>query len=109
MSMLVHKIENKILDHIVGTALRNNWSVSVHDGADWVLEKSKVFADIRKSMQAFDEDQLAFRDSNERVLGRIFLIYGNDGYDVINDHTCGDVDFDQFADEMNDYTTNFCN
>ena len=107
--MLVHDIENKILDHIVRTALRNRWFVSVNDGDDWVLVKSKVFADIRKSMQSTDEDQLAFRGSNERVLGRIFLIYGNDGHNVISDHTCGDVDFDQFTDEMNDYTTNFGN
>ena len=107
--MLVHDIENKILDHIVRTALRNNWLVSVHDGEDWVLVKSKVFADIRKDMQSTDEDCLAFRGSNDRRLGRIFLIYGNDGHDVISNHTCGDVDFDQFTDEMNDYTTNFGN
>lgn len=72
------------------TNAQPSYVLTVHDGGSEVISRSRDADAIMGAIMATDEDVLWVRrygaHGNERV-GFLALIYGNDGWDVISDHT----------------------
>lgn len=81
------KIERAIISRIVKDALKLNYTVSVYDGEEWCLKRSSSYKEVMQSIQSTDMDTLNIRDNQGNKIGSIWLVYGNDGYDVVADNS----------------------
>jgi hypothetical protein len=84
-------IERHVIGTFVQTALARGHNISVHNGEEIVLWQSRKANEIMRALMTTDDDHLyvdATRDADGRLalLGEVVLIYGNSGYDVINDY-----------------------
>ena len=83
-------MERRIAFKIIDMALADRHEVSVNDGEEWTVIRSKDKAELRNSLFTTDEDQIVIRHNDGDKMGWFHLVYGNDGYDVIADHTTTD-------------------
>ena len=83
-------MERRIAFKIIDMALADGHEVSVNDGEEWTVIRSKDKAELRNSLFTTDEDQIVIRHNDGDEMGWFHLVYGNDGYDVISDHTTTD-------------------
>jgi hypothetical protein len=90
-------IETRIIAKLIRRALKKDWVISVNDGEEWALVRSKDFEAITAEVHATEETYLHFRDAEGTKLGWVWLIHGNDE-DVVSDH----VDNDAMADLVKD-------
>jgi hypothetical protein len=82
------KIERAIIERIVTDAISVGYAISVNDGEETTLRRSRDTSAIMAAMMTTDEDRLLIhRPSAERYFGWVYLVYGNDGWDVVNDYT----------------------
>lgn len=79
-------IEKRIAKAVINAALAAGYTVSVCDGEDFPIKRSANAAAILASMFSTDGDALRLRKDG-RYVGTVFLVYGNDGWDVIADHS----------------------
>jgi hypothetical protein len=61
-------------------------TISVFDGGEWSVKRSRDKEAILKEMRATDQDTLRVREG-DRVVGSVAFIYGNAGYEVAADWT----------------------
>jgi len=80
------KIEKRIAKTIAETALARGYMVSVHDGEEYSLKRSKNLKEIMAVLHSTDEDTFIFRNEAGERIGSVYLVYGNCGWDVICDH-----------------------
>jgi hypothetical protein len=84
------EIEKTIVTMIIEDALAAGYSVTLNNGGDTnELENSKDKAEILAAMFATDDERLTFYADASRV-GWVYFVYGNDGWDVVNDHIVND-------------------
>lgn len=81
------RMEKRIARSLIIELLGQGFSLSVHDGDEFTLKKSKNRMDILYSMATTDEDYLYVADKKGVHFGWVRFIYGEDGWDVINDST----------------------
>lgn len=79
--------EQAICKAIVKYALANDMMVSIYDGEEWCLKFSNSQADIMNALFSTDGDTIMLRTATGEQVGKFFLVYGNDGYDVVSDYT----------------------
>jgi len=79
-------IEKRIAKKLVEDALAAGYTVSVCDGEDYPVKRSSNKKEIMAGVFSCDEEELVFRKDGN-LIGRVFLVYGNDGYDVICDYS----------------------
>jgi hypothetical protein len=74
---------------LVGLILATGADVSVHDGDEWMVKRSRDNKTIIAALGTTGADTLRVRDMDGALLGDFELIYGNDsdGTEVISDHT----------------------
>ncbi len=77
--------ETLIAMQCVTTALDMGHSVSVNDGEEFTVEKSRDKKAIKAALQTTDEDYLHFYRADGTRIGWVFLVYGNEGWDVMSD------------------------
>lgn len=85
-------IESAIFSHLCQTAIDLGWVVSLRDGEEWTVKKSGNLGELRMAAFTADDDTLLFRDETNKIRGRVWLVYGNSGWDVIADHSVNDDD-----------------
>lgn len=78
-------IEKQIVRKVIKDAIEAGFSLTVYDGEEYVLTGSRDSAAVLRAMFSTDEDTLYFRSVSK--VGWVHFVYGNDGYDVISDHT----------------------
>jgi hypothetical protein len=100
------KIEKQIVRAIVNRALASGWSVSVHDSEEWTIKKSLSTTEIMKAIMTTDEDVLRFHDA-DGVVGIVSLVYGNDGWDVVSDHSANDR-MEAFMEPISELSDKLC-
>lgn len=82
-------VERRIVKAALDIFLEAGFRISVHDGEEVTLSKSRVRKDIVKAMFTTDEDSLfLYKPDGGARYGWIHFIYGNDGHDVICDYSC---------------------
>jgi len=101
------KIEKRIVRKIVKDALARNWTVTVHDGEEFPVRKSTDLKKIIAATFTTDQDTLIFRDADGNKVGDVALVYGNDGWDVVSDHTSSDV-MDEFMAPITELSDRLC-
>ena len=82
--------ERKIVRMVAKLAIDAGYSVSLSDGDEWVVKNCRDLKRIVAAAMTTDSDILRLSNSDGYV-GRIWFVYGNDGYDVISDHTANDA------------------
>ena len=81
--------EAQAIDRLLDYAARMGWTVSVFDGEEWTVAGEKPSA-IPPHLGSTEMDVLQFRKDGAPV-GRMVLIYGNSGEEVIADHSANDA------------------
>jgi hypothetical protein len=85
------EVERKIATAAIEAILKAGFSISVDNGGDeYELAHSTDKEQILKSMFLADEDRLFVEPPNSKKgqwFGWLYLVYGNDGWDVISDYT----------------------
>jgi hypothetical protein len=88
-------LERRIVRAVANDALKQGYAVTVDDGSGpdaLALDKSTRLADIMAAIMSTDEDLISFYKDGKRE-GAVYFVYGNDGYDVICDHTANDATY----------------
>lgn len=80
-------IERAIAREAIKGLLADDFKISVFDGEETTLKDSTDAAAIEAAMFTTDEDQLHVEHQHVAETGWVLFIYGNDGHDVIADHT----------------------
>jgi hypothetical protein len=80
-------IERRIVRSTIDDLFLAGYSVSVFDGEAFTLEQSTDRAAILAAMNTTGEDFLYAVDANGVRVGWVRFVYGNDGWDVMNDNT----------------------
>ena len=87
------RIEEQIVERCIADLLAAGYSLGVHDGEEITIHHSQDAAAVKAAMFTTDEVRLFVYKTDgpqgkRDWFGWVFFVYGNDGWDVINDHTC---------------------
>lgn len=77
-------LEVRIITDLVDRALANGYSLCVDDGGDEFCEETTDREVILNDIYNTDEDRLYYYKFG--YVARVHLVYGNSGWDVINDY-----------------------
>jgi hypothetical protein len=75
---------------LIGHALAQDWTVSVNDGEEWTVKKSRDSDEILAALATTGEDTLKFRDPEGKAVGTMYLVYqggDNPGDEVVCDYS----------------------
>ena len=82
-------LERRIVRSIVKNALAAGWTIAIDNGGDTYEYEGTNRARILESIMLTDDEHLYFFKPGEvRPFGWVYFVYGNDGWDVLNDYTC---------------------
>lgn len=80
-------IEKTIVSMIIEDAFAQGYKVAVDNGGDdevpFIVDN---YDEAMKEVMHTDEEVIRFHDGT-RWVGAVYLVYGNDGWDAISDHT----------------------
>lgn len=80
--------EGKVARKAVDALLAAGFTVGVNDGEETVLKHSTSVNDIMGALFSTDWDYLyAYDAETKKRVGWVHLVYGNDGTDLVSDHT----------------------
>jgi hypothetical protein len=81
-------IEKRIARKLVSAIIAGGFVISVFDGEDYPVKKSANVKDVMAGMFGVDEEHILIRRPLDGgLIGSVFLVYGNDGFDVICDYS----------------------
>lgn len=79
-------LEIRIVNRLLKLLLKDGCSVTLSYGdGDDVVIKSRKFTDFHADIMACDQEWLRVY-KNDKHIGTVFLVYGNEGHDVICDY-----------------------
>lgn len=82
------RVERSIARKCIAALLRAGFEISVNDGEETTVKSSTKRREIFAAMFSTDQDYLLVHKAGvETHFGWVRFIYGNDGWDVISDHT----------------------
>lgn len=92
LSKYATKGEARVARRLVRAMLARELSVSVNDGEEWTVRKSRNYRTIVDALCTTGEDAIRAYAPTGDSMGTFWLIYGNaeDGSDLISDHTDND-------------------
>jgi hypothetical protein len=96
-------IEKGIAKRVVRAAIAAGYTVSLWDGGEYTVKRSSKLSEIVGAMFTVDEESLEIRDAEGGLIGTVWMVYGNDGFDAINDFTATETmekllrDADEYA------------
>jgi hypothetical protein len=80
-------VEKRIARKVVDVLLAAGFALSLNNGGDeYEIKNSTDASAIKAAMFATDEERL-YAMQCDRCVGWVYFVYGNDGWDVICDHT----------------------
>ena len=88
--------EARIVRKLVGLILARGLTVSVYDGEETTLARSKDKRAILAAIGTTGSDTLTARNDSGARVASFMLVYGNaeDGSELIADHSAGDIALD---------------
>jgi hypothetical protein len=105
--MALMTVEAQIMQAVIAVLLEQGYSLSVNDGEEITVRKSKNAAEIFNAMRTTDEDYLLVHTLggfDNRWQGWVRFVYGNDGWDVINDYS---MNMDAVLEPVNNMANDF--
>lgn len=84
------RFEAPAVRRLIDNALAQDWSVSVNDGEEWTVKKSRDRDEILAALCSTEMDTLRFRNPEGESMGVMVLVYqrGDSPADeVVNDYT----------------------
>jgi len=106
-------IERRIIRQVCKSALAAGYAVSVDCGEGLEIRRSRSLGKIMAAIMATDEDRLLFHKPTDdlaelrhdgayqvRPFAWAYLVYGNDGWDVVSDYTTNIEDMMRPANEL---------
>lgn len=98
--MTAHQIiEKLIFKSVVNAALHQGYAISLNDGEETTVRRSRDPKELLDAAFSTDEDYLFLHEGDEKArYGWIHFVYGNDGTDVISDYT---TNLDELLDPIN--------
>jgi len=81
--------ERGVATRLVRAAIHAGYTVSVYDGEEYTVKRSRKERQILAALASTEEDTLLIRDSAGERIGALCLIWGNDpdGEELIADYT----------------------
>ena len=79
-------IEKGIAKRVVRSAIAAGYTVSLWGGGEYAVKRSRKLSEIVGAMFAVDEESLEIRNDEGGLIGIVWMVYGNDGFDAINDY-----------------------
>lgn len=85
--------ERKTARRLITECLNRGYTVSVSDGEEWTVKRSREFDAIYSALATTGSDVLRVRDAAGNSAGSFVLIWGNDpaGSELIADYSANDV------------------
>jgi hypothetical protein len=83
--------EARAAHRLIRLLVKRNYSVSVNDGAEWVLKRSTSIPAILSAMGTTSEDHLIIRDPSGEIAGWFNILWGNSGEELIADHSGNEI------------------
>lgn len=80
-------VERAIFRCTAKALMEAGYSLRLFDGEEWATPITTSLQVLMDEMFATDEEQLVVYDSTGKKCGWVFFVYGNSGWDVINDYT----------------------
>lgn len=97
-------VERTIIQRLVMDIISEGHNVTVNNGEEYVLKNSKSVAKVMKAIMTTDEDHLYVDwDGEIGCKWWIWLVYGNEGPTVINDHSTSLEHLVKGADKVAEY------
>ena len=99
-------IEKGIAKRVVRAAIEAGYTVSLYDGGEYTVKRSRKLPEVMRAMMTVDEESLEFRDSEGGLIGTAWFVYGNDGWDALADFTATEtmerllLDANKYAESM---------
>ena len=85
-------VERRIARSLVDIALADKKMISVWDGEEYTVKKSRDRTEILSALATTEYDILIFRDENGDKIGSVMLIWGNEDH-LISDTTSYRYDY----------------
>lgn len=79
-----------VLWRLIKSAKAAGYIFSLSDGECWTVLKSEDTRAVMAAAMTTDEDVVRFRNRGNEVIGSVWLVYGNSGWDVICDYTANE-------------------
>ena len=70
---------------IINKGLAKGYTVSVNDGEEWTVKRSRDANQVRGALQSTDSDIIRFRDATGASVGTIWFVWGNSPDEVAAD------------------------
>lgn len=79
--------EKKVIEAIIRAALEDGLKVSINDGEDFPVKRSRDFDQIMAGLGHCEEEAIMLRNNiGETWVGTIYLVYGNDPDEVVSNY-----------------------
>jgi hypothetical protein len=85
------RMEKRVASALVKGLLGLGYTVTIDNGEDKPVEKGTRYTQIMNELWQTDEEHVLFHDGTGKTRGWFFLVYGNDGYDLISDYSANDA------------------
>lgn len=80
-------IERAIIRRAMQDLLAAGFEVRVHDGEQYACDRTNALNDLMAAVMSTDEDQAFVYVPGDRYPSFVHFVYGNDGWDVLHDHS----------------------
>lgn len=102
---LILAVEAKIVRRMLRTAKKNGWTFAVSYGGGLAIGKNNNVENTIRELGSTGQDWIRFYNADGVKVGFVWVIYnnGNDGLDLITDHSVDEGIFDNFMEEISEY------
>lgn len=83
----VHWKDVAIAQAVIASCIKEGYLLRLYDGEEWATEKTKDGSLIERELFATGEEVLYVYSQLGKQIGFVFFVWGNTGWDVINDNS----------------------
>jgi hypothetical protein len=84
------EMERRMASALVKACFANGGMVSIHNGEEWAIRKSRNYRSVMDALWQCDEEHVVAHRADGTRAGSFYLVYGNDGYDLVADYTANE-------------------
>ncbi len=85
------RMEKRMASGLVKACLARGFAITIDNGEDKPVVKGTGYREIMDNLWQTDEESILIYDTEGVCRGWFFLVYGNDGWDLVADFTANKV------------------